>query len=301
MGAGSHAQVLWSTGHGSRYQVIRVKKWSASFLRSPPEPSRVCSYPPHRTSFSPSAPSSFPSIQNSGSHRSGPASVRSMAAGSRGKFHGAGVAGGPGVRRSCEQIRGGRKPGGRGGGDVGGGGSRLEVGASAASLSSPPLAWWQAGPSPPPPPRQQVARGQPVAGRDPPPCAAAAGACLRLPAALAVNASARPLAPQRTTAGPPTPALRGAAAGWPLLPPLCGALVARPLPLPSMAWRGGECAVLNALAGRREEPVAGEPRPREVVVGGGRPVGGSARPLLPLQWPFVAGWTTEMLHDDVAQ
>ena len=70
-----------------------------------------------------------------------------------------------------------------------------------------------------------------------------------------------------------------------------------------MAWRGGggERAVLTALAGRREEPVAGEPRPREVVGGGGRPVSGSARPLLPLQWPFVAGWTTEMLHDGVAQ
>ena len=123
MGAGNHAQVLWSTGHGSRYQVIRVKKWSASFLRSPPEPSRICSYPPHRTSFSPSAPSSFPSIQNSGSHRSGPASVCSLAAGAQGKFHGGRVVGGPGARRSCKQIRGGRKPGGRGGGNVGGGGS----------------------------------------------------------------------------------------------------------------------------------------------------------------------------------
>ena len=169
----------------------------------------------------------------------------------------------------------------------------------------PPLLWRGGRPVPPIPlpPQQQVARGRPVAGHDPPPCAAAGEACLRLPAAHAVNASARPLAPQRTTAIPPTPALRGAAAGWPLLPPLCGALVARPLPLPSMAWRGGggERAVLTALAGSREEPVAGEPRPREVVVGGGRPVGGSARPLLPLQWPFVAGWTTEMLRDDVAQ
>ena len=114
MGAGSHAQVLWSTEHGPHL---------VSFFQSPPEPSRVCSYPPHHTFFSPSAPSSFPSIQNSGSHRSGPASVCSMAAGARGKFHGGRVAGGPGVRRSCEQIRGGRKPGGRGGGNVGGGGS----------------------------------------------------------------------------------------------------------------------------------------------------------------------------------
>ena len=99
------------------------------------------------------------------------------------------------------------------------------VGASAASSSSPS---WRGGRPAPPlpfPPRQPVARGRPVAARDHPP--------LQLPAALAASAGARPLAPQRRTA------LRGAAAARRLLPPLCGAPVARPLPLPSMVWRRG--------------------------------------------------------------
>ena len=287
MGAGSHAQVLWSTGHGSRYQVIRVKKWSASFLRSPPEPSRVCSYPPHRTSFSPSAPSSFPSIQNSGSHRSGPASVRFMAAGSRGKFHGAGVASGPGVRRSCEQIRGGRKPGGRSGGDVGRGGSGWRSGP--ALRPCPPLRGVVAGrslPSPSPRGSRWPGAGRwrgailPLCGCRRSLLAAAGGACgKRKCAALGPTADdGRPLS------FPFMAWRRGGGACWahcPHRPP-----------------RGASCRGTSAAQGRW---------------GGGRPAGGSARPLpsstagvrgpflRPLPWPFVAGSTVEILRDDMAQ
>ena len=77
---------------------------------------------------------------------------------------------------------------------------------------------------------------------------------------------ARPLAPQRTTAGLPPPALRGEAAGRPLFRPLCGALAARLLPLPSMAWRGGGGACFAHCPRRPPRGVGqGEPRPREVI------------------------------------
>ena len=65
--------------------------------------------------------------------------------------------------------------------------------------------------------------------------------------------------------------------------------------------------MLTALAGRREEPVAGEPRPREAVgVAAGQRVaavdGRRQGPFLRLlPWPFVAGSTVEILRDDMAQ
>ena len=162
------------------------------------------------------------------------------------------------------------------------------VGASAASSSSPS---WRGGRPAPPipfPPRQQVARGRPVAARDHSP--------LQLPAALAASAGARPLAPQRTAAGPPSPALRGAAAARRLLPPLCGAPAARPLPLPSMAWRGGGGACC-AHCPRR--PPRGASRGGASAArgrwGGGRPVGGSARPL-PTSTAGVRGRSSARSH-----
>ena len=72
----------------------------------------------------------------------------------------------------------------------------------------------------------------------------------------------------------------------------------RPGLSPFPQWPGAEAAaraVLTALAGRREEPVAGEPRPREAVgAAAGRRV--AARDPSPLRRPASGGRSTARSH-----